>query len=103
MLRRLSLATATAAIAIPVVKAGSNQTSSLSTTMMKPKDLPIYTEPTSKVEYQAVPHEKGQLESSISVVRKQIWKWSDKCQVGCMFVCLFCLCLFALCLRLRSC
>ncbi|XP_072029949.1 MICOS complex subunit MIC27-like isoform X2 [Amphiura filiformis] len=48
--------------------------------MVKPKDLPIYAEPESKYEYQLVPPSKSVIEPWVSVVRTQVWKWSDKCQ-----------------------
>lgn len=48
--------------------------------MVKPRDLPIYSDDSAVSQYELVPYETSSLQQYVSVVRTQIWKLSDGCQ-----------------------
>ncbi|XP_077990402.1 MICOS complex subunit MIC27-like [Glandiceps talaboti] len=67
-----------AAVFLPVVKANSGE-SELSQ-LMKPRQLPIYVQPTPKVEYEFVVEKPNAVQETITQARKHVWKCTESMQ-----------------------
>ncbi|XP_071854315.1 MICOS complex subunit MIC26-like [Apostichopus japonicus] len=62
------------------MKVEAAEKSSGNKVLVRPKDLPLYSEDKLEWEVQVEERENNALEEGISVVRQQIWKLSDACQ-----------------------
>lgn len=63
------------------MKVEAAEKSSGNKVLVRPKDLPLYSEDKLEWEVRVEERENNALEEGISVVRQQIWKLSDACQV----------------------